>query len=152
MIPALDVPFALDRETRTLRFRRTFRASAEEVFAAWTTPEELTAWWDPSGAPLRSCTVDLRVGGRFSFVNAGHSPPFVGTYLVIEPPGKLVFDAMGAIGTVELTQAGEATEMVVSITSPSAEHFEQFLKFGVHEGTSKTLDNLVNRLARGSAR
>ncbi len=151
MKPAPDAPFALDRENRTLWFRRSFHAAVESVFAAWTTPEEITAWWDPTGAPLVSCTVDLRVGGGFSFVNAGHSPPFAGTYLVIERPSKLVFDAMGAVGTVEFTQEGEVTQMVVSITSPTGEHFEQFLKFGVQEGTAKTLDNLVARMGPSAA-
>jgi uncharacterized protein YndB with AHSA1/START domain len=140
---ATHSPFEVDRERTTLWFRRRFRASPEDVFAAWTTPEELVAWWDPTGAPLVSCSVDLRVGGSFAFVNAGHGPPFVGTYLVIEHPSKLVFNAMGATGTVELTQDGEVTLMVVSIKSPTRDHFEQFLKFGVHEGTAKTLDNLV---------
>lgn len=147
MKPATQAPFELDRDRSTLCFRRRFRASCEDVFAAWTTPEEITAWWDPSGTPLVSCTVDLRVGGSFAFVNAGHGPPFVGTYLAIERPSKLVFDAMGAIGTIDLTQEGDTTVMVVSIKSPTRDHFEQFVKFGVHEGTAKTLDNLVARVA-----
>jgi hypothetical protein len=36
--------------------------------------------------------------------------------------------------------------MSVSIRSPSAEHFEMFVKLGVQAGTSKTLDNLVQLL------
>ena len=62
-----------------------------------TIPEHVSAWWDPSGAPLSECTIDLRPGGAFRFVNRGnaHSPPFEGAYLVIERPGKLVFDALG---------------------------------------------------------
>lgn len=148
MTSATPVPLEIDRELNTLWFRRRFNASREDVFAAWTTPEEITAWWDPTGTPLVSCTVDLRVGGRFAFVNAGHGPPFAGTYLVIERPSKLVFNAMGAVGTIELTQDGDATVMVVSIKSPTRDHFEQFLKFGIHEGTAKTLDNLVARVGR----
>ena len=33
--------------------------------------------------------------------------------------------------------------MSVSIRSPTAEHFEMFVKPGVQAGTSRTLDNLV---------
>lgn len=143
----LDIPAPLDidHERHALRFRRRFKASREDVFAAWTTPEQVAKWWDPTGTPLVSCTIDLRVGGSFAFVNAGHGPPFAGSYRSIERPSKLVFEAMGAVGTVELTQDGEETLMVVSIESPTREHFEQFMRFGVHEGTSKTLDNLVAR-------
>lgn len=148
MKPATHASFEIDRERYTLLFRRHFKASREDVFTAWTTPEEITAWWDPTGTPLVSCTVDLRVGGSFAFVNADHGPPFTGTYLEIERPSKLVFDAMGAVGTIELTQEGDTTVMVVSIKSPTRDHFEQFMKFGVHEGTAKTLDNLVARVGR----
>jgi uncharacterized protein YndB with AHSA1/START domain len=144
----VPTPLDIDREHLALHFRRRFKASREDVFAAWTTPEQLTQWWDPTGAPLASCSVDLRVGGNFAFVNAGHGPPFAGTYRVLERPSKLVFEAMGAVGTVELTQDGEETLMRVSIESPTREHFEQFMRFGVHEGTSKTLDNLVALFGR----
>ena len=145
MNAAAPIPFDVDHERTTLWFRRRIQASPEDVFAAWTTPDELSAWWDPTGTPLVSCSIDLRVGGSFAFVNAGHGPPFAGTYLAIEPPSRLVFEAMGAVGTVELTREGDATLMVVTIKSPSREHFEQFMRFGVHEGTARTLDNLVAR-------
>jgi len=73
---------------------------------------------------------------------SGHAPPFAGVYRVIERPAQLVFDAMGAVGTVRLEAEQGTTRMVVSIRCPSAEHLEQFLKLGVAEGTAQTLDNL----------
>jgi uncharacterized protein YndB with AHSA1/START domain len=135
----------LDRDTFTITFERSIRASREQVFDVWTKPEHVTHWWDPSGAPLAECTIDLEPGGAFRFVNRGdaHSPPFAGTYRVIERPSKLVFDAMGAVGTVILESRGRETHLTVTIRCASAEHFEQFVKLGVDTGTSKTLDNLV---------
>jgi len=72
--------------------------------------------------------------------------PFTGTYQEIAPPRLLVFDAMGATGRVQIDGRGDGTRLVVEIISPSAEHFEQFIKFNVHVGTAQTLDNLLRFL------
>src|SRR4051794_27109761 len=97
----------LDRATRTITFERLLSAPREQVFDAWTKPEQVAQWWDPSGTPLLDCTIDLRPGGGFRFVNkTAHGPPFEGTYSVIERPAKLVFDALGAVGTVLLESRG----------------------------------------------
>jgi uncharacterized protein YndB with AHSA1/START domain len=122
------------------------------VFDAWTKPEHVTHWWDPTGTPLSECTIDLRVGGAFRFVNRGdaHSPPFAGVYRVIDRPEKLVFDALGAVGTVTIETRGQKTHLTVTIRCASAEHFEQFVKLGVHTGTGRTLDNLVAYVAKAN--
>ncbi len=142
----------IDRETHTITFERKLRASREDVFDAWTRPEEIAEWWDPTGARLAKCEIDLRVGGAFLFENTGaHGPAFAGVYRVVERPGKLVFDALGSVGTVALTSEGETTHMRVEIRCASAEHLEQFVKLGVHTGTERTLDNLVARMQRAVA-
>lgn len=139
----------IDRETHTITFERKLRASREDVFDAWTRPEEIAEWWDPTGARLAKCEIDLRVGGSFLFENgAGHGPAFSGVYREVERPSKLVFDALGSVGTVALTSEGETTHMKVQIRCASAEHLEQFVKMGVHTGTERTLDNLVARFPR----
>lgn len=141
---------SLDRDTFTLTFRRSLPAAREAVFEAWTRPEQVRAWWDPTGTPLVECTIDLRAGGAFRFVNEGHSPPFEGVYRIVERPAQLVFDAMGALGTVRLDVAGAVTHMTVTIRCASAEHLEQFLAHGVDAGTVRTLDNLGAFVARGA--
>jgi uncharacterized protein YndB with AHSA1/START domain len=138
---------AIDPVTHTIRFVRIFDAQADAVFDAWTKPERVTAWWDPDGVPLVACTIDLRVGGGFAFVNAGHGPPFTGTYREIDRPATLVFEAMGAIGTVSRVGVGAMTTMTVSIVRASTDHLEMFLKLGVESGTARTLDNLGHYLA-----
>ena len=139
----------IDHATHTIRFERHLDASRDAVFDAWTTPATITAWWDPTGTPLAACAVDLRVGGAFAFTMASqHAPPFAGVYRVIERPARLVFDALGAEGTVSLTDDGGGTRMVVLIRCASADHLAQFIARGVQAGTEKTLDNLVAHLAR----
>jgi uncharacterized protein YndB with AHSA1/START domain len=134
----------VDRTTFTITFLRSFAASREAVFDAWTDPERIKQWWDPTGTPLADCAVDLRPGGSFRFVNtSGHAPPFTGVYSVVERPAQIVFDAMGAVGTVRLEAEAGTTRMTVTIRCPSAEHLEQLVKLGVADGTDRTLDNLV---------
>jgi uncharacterized protein YndB with AHSA1/START domain len=143
----------IDRETNTITFHRTFPSPREDVFEAWTQPDQLATWWDPTGAPLTECSIDLRPGGAFKFVNrdSAHGPPFAGVYRVIEAPSLLVFDALGAVGTVRLESDRGATNMTLTIKCGSAEHLAQFVKLGVDVGTDRTLDNLVAHIAKKAA-
>ena len=135
----------VDRATHTIRFSRELGAPPSQVFEAWTQPEQVTSWWDAEGQPLLICEIDLRRGGSFKFVSKGHRDfPFIGKYVEIAPPDRLVFEAMGAIGRVLLHEANGGTHMVVEIQCQSADRLDQFIKMGVDAGTSQTLDNLVS--------
>jgi uncharacterized protein YndB with AHSA1/START domain len=79
---------------RVLRIERTYAASAEEVFDAWTSPEVMRRWfhcaadWDTPEAE-----VDLRVGGRVRVVMRrpdGRKGEARGEYTLIDPPRRLV--------------------------------------------------------------
>lgn len=140
-----DTNVIVDRATNTIVLTRTFTAPPEQVFEAWTQPDHVACWWDPSGARLSVCEIDLKPDGAFRFVNQGQPgvPPFSGVYREIVPPEKLVFEAMGSIGRVILKDTDGGTLLTVSITCGSADHLDQFLQMGVAVGTSQTLDNLV---------
>lgn len=75
---------------------RDFAAPREVVFEAWTKPEHVAQWWDPSREPLASCDIDFRPNGAFRFVPRGPKPPFSGTYHDIVPPERLVFSTVVA--------------------------------------------------------
>jgi uncharacterized protein YndB with AHSA1/START domain len=139
--------FTIDRVAHAIRFERDLQASPEKVFEAWTQPEQISLWWDPAGEPLERCDIDLRVGGAFTFISRGHPMPFAGVYREIARPDRLVFEAMGSTGRVLLASSGGGTRMIVEIACASAEQLEQFIQMNVHEGTSRTLDNLVAHLA-----
>jgi uncharacterized protein YndB with AHSA1/START domain len=154
MSSARHTKTTIDRSTFTITFRRTFEAPREDVFQAWTQPDQIAEWWDPSGARLSEAEIDLRPGGAFKLVNkdSAHSPPFAGVYRVIEAPSLLVFDAMGSVGTVRLEADRGTTLMTVTIRCGSEEHLEHFVKLGVDAGTDRTLDNLVAFTANRRAR
>ena len=146
--PLSPTDFAIDQATHTLRFIRQLAAPPAKAFAAWTQPEQISQWWDPSGAPLAKCEIDLRVGGVFAFTSCTQPDMvFTGTYSEISPPDRLTFNAMGAEGRVLFEASGGGTRMIVEIVCSSAEHLEHFVKLGVAAGTSQTLDNLVAFLA-----
>lgn len=151
MLSAEQTKTTIDHPTFTITFKRRFDAPAESIFDAWTQPDQISEWWDPDGAPLVQCSIDLRVGGEFKLVNRGHGPPFAGVYRVIERPALLVFDAMGAVGTVRLDAERGVTAMTVTIRCANSEHLEQFVKLGVAAGTDRTLDNLVAYVAKRAA-
>jgi uncharacterized protein YndB with AHSA1/START domain len=68
---------------------RQLKAKPERVWRAWTSPDELAAWiWPPSWGA--SCTIDLRIGGRFAISSTGASPGVSGEYVAIEPHERIV--------------------------------------------------------------
>ncbi|MDB5459829.1 MAG: Activator of Hsp90 ATPase 1 family protein [Caulobacteraceae bacterium] len=134
----------IDHATHTIRLVRDFTAPSAQIFQAWTQPEQIACWWDPSGEPLVECEIDLRPGGAFKFVTRAHPEmPFAGTYREIVRPDRLVFDALGSTGRVLFEESAGETRMIVEIECRSADHLAQFLKMGVDVGTAQTLDNLV---------
>ena len=103
--------------------RRTIRATAERIFAAWTQPEQLMAWWGPRPVICAGAEVDLRIGGHYRIVNAlpdGTSVTISGEFREIEPPSKLVYTwrtssslEESSLVTVRFEQRGDATEVTV---------------------------------------
>ena len=58
-----------DPRSTTIMVTRLFDAPPSAVFEAWTKAEHVAHWWDPSGAPLAVCEIDLRPGGAFRWIN-----------------------------------------------------------------------------------
>src|SRR5690242_12628108 len=78
---------------RELVVTRTFNGPARIVFEAWTTPALFTRWWVPRsmGMSLRSCVMDVRVGGKYRLEFEPDGTAFFGTYLEVTPPSRLVW-------------------------------------------------------------
>ena len=53
--------------TEAVLITRIFDVPREQVFRAWTDPDEVAAWFGPEGAetPRDRIRIDLRVGGRY---------------------------------------------------------------------------------------
>jgi uncharacterized protein YndB with AHSA1/START domain len=141
---------------------REFNAPQHLVYRAWTTKEGLLNWWGPREWPLKHCTVDLRVGGRWHYCMGGPNGEEawgLGVYQEITPTSRIVYidtfsDAAGtaippeSTVTVELVDLGNGrTLMKNRATSASKEHLEQVLAMGMVEGMTESLDRLEEHLA-----
>src|SRR5678815_4754004 len=80
---------------REIVLTRLFDAPPRLVFEAMSKPEHIRRWWGAlgEGYSVPVCEVDLRVGGKWRFVNkhAKGEAEFYGEYLVIDPPRRIVF-------------------------------------------------------------
>jgi uncharacterized protein YndB with AHSA1/START domain len=135
--------YEIDEARHSVKLTRRLAGSVEQAFTFWTDPRHVKQWWDASGDKLLECEIDLRVGGALRFVSSHPGAPlFVGKYLEIEPPSRLVFEAMGAIGTVSIHESDAGSRIDVEIRAPNAEALKAMLAVGVAAGTAQTLDNL----------
>lgn len=84
-----------DDAAQEVRIERTFDASAEEVFDAWTSPEVIRRWFIPGdGWQEPSAEVDLRVGGQFRVVMRdpdGAPVEAGGEFTLVERPHRLSY-------------------------------------------------------------
>jgi uncharacterized protein YndB with AHSA1/START domain len=67
---------------------RTFEASVEEVWSAWTEPEQLAEWWGPDHfhTPVESVDIDLRPGGHvhLSMIQTDNGADYPVRFQVVE--------------------------------------------------------------------
>ena len=83
-------------DSTSLRLERTYDATADEVFDAWTNPDVLRRWWVVDPAWRTSVAdVDLRPGGRYRLSMedpaSGTTHTVGGEYLEVERPERLVY-------------------------------------------------------------
>lgn len=72
-----------------LTVTRALAAPPERVWRAFTSPDELAAWFWPTAWDA-VVTVDLRVGGRYRVASAPVGMAFGGEYVAVEPIERLV--------------------------------------------------------------
>jgi uncharacterized protein YndB with AHSA1/START domain len=100
---------------------RDFEAPIQLVFDVLTKPEHLRKTIAPYGEEVKTCSVDLRVGGDYHFVflaGDGREMSFRGTFLEVEPPTRTVetwaydgWPGVEAVETIELREAGGVTKL-----------------------------------------
>jgi uncharacterized protein YndB with AHSA1/START domain len=108
----------------SLVISRTYPASVERVFKAWTDANQLGQWFAPSDDCTTEATVDLRINHEYRIAithKGGDVHTVLGTYRVIDPPRKLVYtwrwegSPMGdTLVTVDFTPEGDATKVIVT--------------------------------------
>ena len=105
-------------------FERTYDASPETVWQAWTNPDMLKQWWGPNNVTIPECEVDLRVGGKIYIVmEAGEAMgpykgtkwPMLGEFTAVEPNLKLSYTVKAwTEGQKEETTIDQTTELTLT--------------------------------------
>ena len=137
--------------------RRVLDAPREAVWRAWTQPEQLAAWWGPSGwsTPPGNVSLDMRPGGslRITSVSDEDGTPMttVGTFTEVVEPERISFDEAsedswheGATSTVTFADLGDGrTEMVMRSTI----HTTDEMIVHAEAGMNGSVDRLAELLA-----
>jgi uncharacterized protein YndB with AHSA1/START domain len=115
--------------------QRTYSASADRVFRAWTDPEQILKWMSPrDGVSAEFAEIDLRVGGRYriGFRTPNGLAVVGGVFLDVLAPRKLVYTWLWrepneapraeSLVTVEFRDTGSGTELLLTHEEPGTGH------------------------------
>lgn len=152
-----------------LLLEREVDVAAEDVWAAWTRPEQVVRWFTPAPWQTVGCEIDLRPGGAFSTVMRspeGEEFATVGCYLEIVPNERLVWtsalgpeyrpltEPAGGIwftAVISLEQTPTGTLYRALAVHPDAESCKRHNAMGFHDGWGTALTQLVDMVKRSGA-
>jgi uncharacterized protein YndB with AHSA1/START domain len=140
----------------TLRIERTFDASAQAVFDAWTSAEWLRRWWHAEHDwETPEAQLDLRLGGAIRVVmrnpRDGTEYGGGGEYTLIDPPRHLAFtwawdgddESKRQLVELEFIDHGDRTTVVMTNSGLPAGTADDYL-----DGWQKSFDNLEAALSQ----
>ena len=142
-----------------LAFERTFDASREQVWKAFTDPTLIPLWWGPHGTTTKVAEMDVRPGGAWRYISQApdrDDVAFFGEYLEVDPPERIkwtfLFDveglgAQGGPETVTFEDVGGKTKVRSVGHMGSTEAIDGALATGMVEGALETWDRLEELLA-----
>jgi uncharacterized protein YndB with AHSA1/START domain len=142
-----------------IRLTRLFNAPRALVFDAMTKPEHVRQWWGQlgEGYSVPVCEIDLRVGGKWKFINRHPKGEvtFYGEYQEIVRPSRLVFteifadypDSVSVVST-DYREEGRQTRLTATVKYPSKEIRDMVIKSGMSKGAGISYDRLEDLLAR----
>lgn len=146
----------LDRE---VVLARVIDAPREDVFDAWTDPEQLGAWFGPRGLAIVTHEIDVREGGmwRFDMVGAnGLRYDNRMTFLRIDRPHLIEADhgpdndegpgKFRMLVTFDEQSDGK-TVLTLRQLHPTRARRDEVIGFGAVEFGGQTLDKLAEHLA-----
>ena len=112
----------------SLTVEHVFDATPEELWNAWTDPEQYKKWYNPApGMDLVIHKFEVRVGGRIHFDmpmpggRGGNATK--GIFHVVEPNKRLVFGAedKSSLNDVTIRPEGKKTRLIVVWSSTTPE-------------------------------
>lgn len=149
---------------RDIALIRTFDATRNLVFDAWTKPELVKQWLGIFGGwSFAVCEIDLRVGGKYRYLWRGPDGAEMGmggVYREIVSPERIVctekFDetwyAGDALDTTVFVERSGKTTVTTTVRYASKEVRDGVLKSPMEGGVARSYDKLAQMLASTSAR
>lgn len=146
---------------REIIMTRTFEASREQVFAAFTQPQLVKQWLCARGWELPVCRIDLQPGGETRYVwrnDSGAEMGLSGVFREISPPARLVhteiFDEDWTGGrtlvTTAFDQTGEQTQVTMTIRYSSSDVRDAILQSSMEQGIAENFDKLAVLLVQAA--
>jgi uncharacterized protein YndB with AHSA1/START domain len=142
---------------REIVSERIFDAARDRVFAAYTDPELIPAWWGPRSMTTIVDRMDVRPGGAWRFVMRqpdGEESGFRGIYREVTPPERIVqtFEWEGMPGHVivdatTFEDLGGRTKLTTVSLFHTTEERDGMLASGMERGLTETHDRLAELLA-----
>ena len=140
-----------------VRMTRLFDAPRQLVFEVMSKPEHVQRWWGRlgEGYSVPVCEIDLRVGGKWRFVNRhpNGEAEFYGEYREIAAPGRIVFTEIFApfpdsvsVVTAVLTEEGKQTRLTATVRYASLEVRDMVISTGMARGAGISYDRLEDLL------
>jgi uncharacterized protein YndB with AHSA1/START domain len=141
--------FVVDKDNLEVKITRTFNATPERLWQAYTNPAEIVQWWSDT-------TIDkheFEVGGAWRFVSRGGGQEFGfrGVFKEIDKPKKIVrtfeFEPnAGHIMTESVTfepLSDRQTKVVTTSKYASIEDLNGMVGQGMERGATAGLDRLA---------
>lgn len=152
-----------DPSRKKIVVQRTFDAPRPRVWAAWTDSALLDQWWAPKPWKAVTHSFDFREGGHWHYYMSGpegekhwawidyltiNAPEnFTGEDAFCDEAGQKSGEISGIHWLNEFHDAGETTDVIVTITFSTEADMEQIIGMGFEEGFSMGLDQLEELLA-----
>ncbi len=140
----------------TLEIKRVLPAARADVFAAFSTADQLAEWWGPEGFSVASLEFSPHVGDGYRIeMQPPEGDPFhlTGEFREVDPPARLVFtfvyespDPDDVENLVELSfrDLGESTEVIFTQGPFKTEPRRELHR----DGWTDTFDRLERHIRR----
>ena len=135
---------------------REFDAPRHLVYRACTEPDLVGRWWTARRGEMKTCEIDLRLGGRWRYVmvaDDGSEVAFHGTYREIVPDERVVTTELyegvpgateddATINTATFAEAGGRTTLTTLIECRTQEIRDAIIASGMEGGLQDAFDLL----------
>lgn len=145
---------------RDLLLERIVAVAPQDVWDAWTDPDQIRAWFSPAPVATVDCTIDLRPGGLFQATMQtpdGSTSTLTACYLAVAPPHRLVWTTLLETGYrpiapqptlpftahISIEPVAEGTRYRAHLMHQQPDHAHHHARQGFADGWSTALDQLV---------